>query len=53
MISYTAEVKCKSWLEPRLELAPSGLRSTALPIELSSQQGLEAEFYPYQAHEIF
>ena len=33
-----------------LELAPSGLRSTALPIELSSHQGLEASFYLYQVH---
>ena len=35
------------------ELAPSGLRSAALPIELSSQQGLEPSFYPFQVHEIF
>ena len=35
------------------ELAPLGRRSAALPIELSSQQGLEPSFYPFQVHEIF
>ena len=40
MTSYAAQVKCKSLLELELtELASSGLQS-----ELSSQQGLEANF---------
>ena len=29
------------------EHAPSGYRSAAPPVELSSPQGLEASFYPY------
>ena len=43
---YCSQVKCKSWLELDLKLAPLGLQSTALdlPIELSSQQGLEESF---------
>ena len=60
MISYTAEVNLDSWLEPSSgtwtrTVAPSGLRSAALPTELSSQQGLEASFIHinYQVNEIF
>ena len=44
MIRYTVQVKCKSWLELDLNSQPSGLRSTGLPIELSSQKGLEESF---------
>ena len=35
------------------ELAPSGYRSAALPVELSSPQGLEVSFHPTLVHEIF
>ena len=44
-LTYTAEVNWKMLTQVGFELAPSGYQSTALPVELSSPQGLEASFY--------
>ena len=45
-LTYTAEVNCKMLTRAGFELAHSGYRSSALPDEISSPQGLEASFYP-------
>ena len=52
-LTYTAEVNWKMLTRAGFEVAPSGYRSAALPVELSSPQGLEASFYPISVHEIF
>ena len=46
--SDTAEVIWKMLTHAEFELAPSGYRSAALPVELSSPQGLEASFIQFQ-----
>ena len=45
-LTYTAEVKWKMLTQAGFELAPSEYWSAALPVELSSPQGLEGSFYP-------
>ena len=45
-MTNTAEGNWKMLIAAGFELAPSGHRSAALPVELSSPQGRGVSFYP-------
>ena len=46
-LTYTAEVNWKMFTQVGFELAPSGYWSAALPVQLSTPQGLEASFLTF------